>query len=194
LLSAFYVGSYTGSLLSATNQPAWSDTTLLSALFFASSVSTGLVTMILLVRWKRVGTDSSRHKLESADQWAVGLEFVVFLAFLMSLGPILESVLQTVSGCVLVFGTLLLGLAAPAVIQRLYGDHGWSQTVAAVCVLAGGLCLRAGAVTVNAELLARADRPSGAISPEQTRQIGERGADTGNHGPEVVPRTKIPEE
>lgn len=194
LLTALYVGSYTGSLLSASNQPVWSDTTWLSALFLASSVSTGLATMILLTRRKPVGTDASRHKLETADQWAVGLEFVVFVAFLVSLGPVLEPVLGTLTGGILVFGTLLLGLAAPVAIQRVYGDRGWSQTVAAVCVLAGGLCLRTGVVTVNAELLARADRPPRAISPEQTRQVGEPGADPGNHGPEIVPRTKIPGE
>jgi formate-dependent nitrite reductase membrane component NrfD len=191
LLAALYVGSYTGSLLSATNQPVWSDTTWLSPLFLASSISTGLATMILLTRWKRVGTDQSRHKLESADVWTAGLEFAVFVVFLISLGPILEAVLGTVAGCVLVFGTLVLGLAAPVVLRRVYGDRGWSQTVAAVCVLAGGLCLRVGAVTVNAELLARPDAPRG-ISPEQTRNVGEPGADPGNHGREIVPRTKLP--
>ena len=192
LLSAFYVGSYTGSLLSASNQPVWSDTTWLSPLFLASSLSTGLAAMILLARWKRVGSDRGLHKLETADTWAIGLEFAVFVAFLVSLGAILEAVIGTVAGFVLVFGTLLVGLAAPVVIQRVYGERGWSQVVAAACVLAGGLCLRAGAVTVNAELLAKADRPHHGISPEMTRHVGERGADPGNYGPEVVPRTKIP--
>jgi formate-dependent nitrite reductase membrane component NrfD len=191
LLSAFYVGSYTGSLLSASNQPVWSDTTWLSPLFLASSISTGLAAMILLAGWKRAGTDRGRHKLESVDTWAVGLEFVVFVAFLVSLGAILEAVIGTVAGFVLVFGTLLVGLAAPVVIQRVYGERGWSQMVAAACILAGGLCLRAGAVKVNAELLANADRPHG-VSPEMTRQVGERGSDPGNYGPEVEPRTKIP--
>jgi formate-dependent nitrite reductase membrane component NrfD len=194
LLSAFYIGSYTGSLLSASNQPVWSDTTWLSALFLASSISTGLAAIILLVRWKRVGTDRGRHKLESADLWAIGLEFIVFVVFLMSLGAILESVIGTVAGFVLVFGTLLIGLAAPMVIQRVYGERGWSQAVAAACVLAGGLCLRAGAVSVNAELLAKAERPHHGISPEMTRQVGEPGSDPGNHGPVVEPRTKIPED
>jgi formate-dependent nitrite reductase membrane component NrfD len=192
LLAAFYVGSYTGSLLSATNQPVWSDTTWLSPLFLASSISTGLATMVLLARWKRVGTDQSRHKLESADVWAAGLEFVVLVVFLISLGPILEWVLGTVAGCVLVFGTLVLGIAAPVVVQRVYGDRGWSQAAAAACVLAGGLCLRIGAVTVNAELLAGADHPARSFDPEATRNVGERGADPGNHGPEIVPRTKLP--
>jgi formate-dependent nitrite reductase membrane component NrfD len=194
LLSAFYVGSYTGSLLGASNQPVWSDTTWLSALFLASSVTTGLAAMILLARWKQTGTSESRHKLESADLWAAGLEFTVYMAFLISLGAVLEAVLGTVSGNLLVFGTLLLGLAAPLMIHRLYGSRGWSQAVAAGCVLIGGLCLRTGAVTVNAELLARGPAAHRAISPEHTRQIGQPGADPGNHGPEIPAKTKLPGE
>jgi formate-dependent nitrite reductase membrane component NrfD len=194
LLSAFYVGSYTGSLLAASNQPVWSDTTWLSPLFLASSVTTGLAAMILLARWKQAGTPESRHKLASADLWAAGLEFAVFVAFLVSLGAVLEAALGTVSGNVLVFGTLLLALAAPLVVHRVYGGHGWSAAVAAACVLAGGLCLRAGAVMVNAELLARGPAAHRAISPEETRHIGQPGADPGNHGPEIPAKTKLPGE
>jgi formate-dependent nitrite reductase membrane component NrfD len=192
LLAAFYTGSYTGSLLSATNQPVWSDTTWLSALFLASSVSTGLAAMILLARWKDAGTPEARHKLESADLWAVGLEFAVFVAFLASLGAVLEPVLSAVTGNLLVFGTLLLGLAAPLVIHKVYGTRGWSQAATAACVLAGGLCLRTGVVTVNAELLARGPAANRGISPELTRRVGQPGADPQNHGPEtIVPRTKL---
>ena len=86
------------------------------------------------------------------------------------------------------------GLAAPLVIHRVYGARGWSQAITAACVLVGGLCLRTGVVTVNAELLARGPVPHRAISPEQTRQVGERGADPGNHGPVIPAGTKIPGE
>jgi protein NrfD len=192
LLAAFYVGSYTGSLLSATNQPVWSDTAWLSALFLASSMSTGLAAMILLARWRDAGTPEARHKLESADLWTTGLEFAVFVAFLASLGALLEPVLSTVTGNVLVFGTLLLGLAAPLVIHKVYGARGRAPAAAAACVLAGGLCLRTGAVTVNTELLARGPAATRGISPELTRRVGQPGADPQNHGPEtVVPRTKL---
>src|SRR5581483_3592751 len=92
VLAAVYVGSYTGALLSATSQPVWSDTTWLSPLFLASSVSTGLAAMVLLARRQQAGTPESRHKLELADLWAGGSEFVVFVLFLLSLGAILEPV------------------------------------------------------------------------------------------------------
>jgi formate-dependent nitrite reductase membrane component NrfD len=194
LLSAFYVGSYTGTLMSASNQPVWSDTTWLSPLFFASSLSTGLAAVLLLARRRNVGTEEARHKLATADLWAIALEAVVFAAFLASLGWVVEPVLRTVTGNVLVFGTLLLGLAAPVVIHTLYGPRGWSAAAAAACVLAGGPCLRVGAVTVNAELLARGPAVLHGTSPEQTRHHGQRGADPGNYGPEVPARTKLPGE
>jgi formate-dependent nitrite reductase membrane component NrfD len=192
-VAAAYVGSYTGALLSATSQPVWSDTTWLSPLFLASSVSTGLAAMVLLARWRRVGIPEARSKLESADSWAVGLEAVLLAAFLASLGAVLEPMLFTVSGNVLVFGTVLIGLAAPLVIHRVYGERVWSSAVVAACVLVGGLCLRTGAVMVNAELLARGPSAAG-ISPEQTRRVGQPGADTGNRGPEIPARTKLPNE
>jgi formate-dependent nitrite reductase membrane component NrfD len=194
VVSAVYVGSYTGALLSATSQPVWSDTTWLSPLFLASSVSTGLAAMVLLARWKRVGTPEARHKLASADLWALGLEAVLLAMFLASLGAVLEPMLFTVSGNVLVFGTVLAGLAAPLVVHRVYGERGWSQAAAAACVLVGGLCLRTGAVMVNAELLARGPSVTAGISPEQTRRVGQPGADPGNHRPEVPARTKLPGE
>ena len=39
-VAGFFVASYTGALLSATNQPMWSDTVWLAPLFLASAAST----------------------------------------------------------------------------------------------------------------------------------------------------------
>ena len=61
-LSAFFLGSYTGVLLSATNQPIWSDTTWLAPLFLASSASTGLAAMILLNRGGGAATCPRRRR------------------------------------------------------------------------------------------------------------------------------------
>jgi formate-dependent nitrite reductase membrane component NrfD len=194
VVAAVYVGSYTGALLSATSQPIWNDSTWISPLFLASSVSTGLAAMVLLAWWKRVGTPEARQKLQSADAWSIGLEAVLLATFLISLGAVLEPMMFTIAGNILVFGTVLIGLAAPLVIQRVYPARNWSVPVAAVCVLVGGLCLRTGMVTVNAELLARGPSVAAGISPEQNRRVGEPGGDRGNRLPEVSPRTKFPVE
>ena len=44
--SAFFLGAYTGTLLSATNQPVWAQTTWLSPLFLASAGSTGVAAVL----------------------------------------------------------------------------------------------------------------------------------------------------
>src|SRR4051812_28866621 len=52
LISAFFLGAYTGTLLTASNQPVWAQSTWLSPLFLASAASTGMAAMVLLVRWR----------------------------------------------------------------------------------------------------------------------------------------------
>src|SRR5579884_1272382 len=54
--SGFFIASYTGALLSATNQPMWSDTTWLAPLFLASAASTSIAAMSFIAwRWD-IGT------------------------------------------------------------------------------------------------------------------------------------------
>ena len=52
-LVGFFVASYTGALLTATNQPIWSDSVWIAPLFLTSAASTGIALMILLARWRR---------------------------------------------------------------------------------------------------------------------------------------------
>ena len=66
-LSGFFIAAYTGALLSATNQPMWSDTTWLAPLFLASAASTGLAAMTLLAWWKNVSTPEARERLRGAE-------------------------------------------------------------------------------------------------------------------------------
>src|SRR5262249_22809222 len=79
-LAAFFVGSYTGVLLDASNQPLWSDTTWLGALFLASSASTGLAALTLLGLWglPRMPRPVS-ERLERAERWAMVLELALLL-------------------------------------------------------------------------------------------------------------------
>src|SRR5690606_3062830 len=106
----FFVASYTGVLLTATNQPLWSASNWIGPLFLASAASTGISAVILLAQRSQEVSPEARHRLENADQWALVLELFLFLVFLASLGPILPLVLRTSAGWVLVAGTLLPGL------------------------------------------------------------------------------------
>jgi formate-dependent nitrite reductase membrane component NrfD len=202
----FFVASYTGALLTATNQLVWSDTPWVAPLFLASAASTGIAVMFLL--GGRSVSESSLARLERADTWAIGLEFLVFLVFLESLDGLLGPVWQTVNGKILIAGTLTLGLVIPILIHLSGGIHKKSGLVAAsISVLIGGFMLRYGMVNTAQELLAhpspalaeiRIGQPVGGISfpwrfsPEESRIPGESlGADPANKVGPIKPHSKV---
>ncbi len=148
----FFVASYTGALLTATNQPIWSDTTWIASLFLASAASTGIAAMILLGR--KQATTATLVRLERADRWVLILEFVVFVIFLASLGSFLLPLAGTLAGKVLIGGTLLFGLVVPLAIHFRFGLRGHLATATAVSVLFGGFLLRWAILSTPPELLA----------------------------------------
>jgi protein NrfD len=191
--AGFFIASYTGALLSATNQPLWSETTWLAPLFLASAASTSLAALALIAWWKGVGTVEARARLEGAERLALCLELVVLGGFVASLGDHLGAVLQTVRGNLLVFGSLVVAVLLPLLLHaRAAHRWRWGVPGAAACALLGGLLLRYGAVTTPAELLRRGPSVLVSFAPEAGRQVGEPGADIGNHGEVVRPRSKLP--
>jgi formate-dependent nitrite reductase membrane component NrfD len=193
-ISGFFIASYTGALLSATNQPMWSDTSWLAPLFLASAASTSLATLTLLAWWRNIGTAEARHRLGGAEPMALGLELIVLGAFVASLGVFLGPVLMTFHGEILIFGTMIVGILIPLLLHAMVGTtRRWGVPMAAACVLVGGLLLRYGAVMTAGELLARGPAVQASFGPEEGRHIGQRGADVDNRsGPTVVPRSKLP--
>jgi formate-dependent nitrite reductase membrane component NrfD len=194
VVAGFFIASYTGALLSATNQPVWSDTTWLAPLFLASAASTSLATLTLIAWWRGVGTAEARHRLGGAEPWALGLELVVLGAFAASLGAGLGPVLMTFHGQVLLFGTLTVAVLAPLLIHGMVGTRRpWRAPAAAACALLGGLLLRYGAVRTPSEVLARGPGIEASFAPEAHRRVGQPGADVNNRpGPVVRPRSKLP--
>jgi hypothetical protein len=132
------------------------------------------------------------ERLEHADLWALGLELVVFGIFLASLGSNLLPVLGTWHGWLLVVFMPLIGVLAPLVIHLRLGVSMRGPAVAAAALaLFGGLLLRYALVRTPAELLARGP-VAGQFSPEEGRQRGfGSGADPGNHGADVQPKSKV---
>lgn len=202
----FFVAAYTGALLTATNQLLWSDTAWVAPLFLASAASTGIAVMLLLA--SPSVPEGSLARLERADAWAMGLEFLVFLIFLESLGGLLVPVWQTVSGKILIAGTLILGLVIPLLIHLGGGLHRRPWVVlGSISVLLGGFMLRYGIVKTAPELLAKSPSTlvemtergpaAGGIvfpwrfSPEQDRVPGQRGADPENKTKDFGPRSKV---
>jgi formate-dependent nitrite reductase membrane component NrfD len=191
-VSGFFIASYTGALLSATNQPVWSNTVWLAPLFLASAASTSLAAMGLIAHWKNIGTPSARVRLEGAEPLALGLELIVLGAFVASLGDDLFPVLQTVRGNILIFGSLVVAVLVPLLLHARVGRrHSWGIPAAAACALLGGLLVRYGAVTTPGELLRRGPSSLVSFAPEEGRQIGQPGADIDNHGEVATPGSKL---
>jgi formate-dependent nitrite reductase membrane component NrfD len=148
----FFIASYTGALLTASNQPLWSQTEWVGPLFLSSAGSAGIA-VLLLVR-SGAGPTESGERLERADLWALGLEAGVFVIFLASLGGSLFAVWNVWQGKVLILAVPLLGLLLPLGLQ-LWQDNParWRLLTAAGSALLGGFLLRYAIVTIPPALL-----------------------------------------
>jgi formate-dependent nitrite reductase membrane component NrfD len=147
-LFGFFIASYTGALLTATNQPIWSETSLLGALFLASSASTGMATLLLIHNFRRhqveTRDESSLQKLERADNWVMLLELVLIGLLIFTLGQTVAAPLITGHyGKVLWIGVVLLGIVLPLILHAvpILGRRG-SEVLAALLILLGGFLLR----------------------------------------------------
>jgi formate-dependent nitrite reductase membrane component NrfD len=139
-IAGFYVASYTGVLLAVTNRPIWSDTPLLGMLFVVSAASTSAALIMLLAHrsgWTLPGL-ANLHRMES---WVMGLELLVLVAVIVSLGPVLRAWLNA-WGFLLVI-VIILGMIAPLVLTwRARRVRAWDVTTVAVLVLVAGFLLR----------------------------------------------------
>ncbi len=139
----FFIAAYTGALLTATNQPVWSDSPWIAALFLASAATSGIAVMDLAATCSIGVSPASRSKIERADGWALGLELAVIFLFLGSLGESLVDFVRQAPGRWLVVGTLGCGVLVPLVLRvwpRPVGRR--LSLIAAVLVLVGGFILR----------------------------------------------------
>ena len=193
----FFVASYTGALLTATNQPVWSDSVWLAPLFLASAASTGAAVLVLF-GFGRV-TSATLDRVGRGDVWILLLELVVFLVFLASLGTALAPLLDTLSGRILVLGTLFLGLLIPLVIHlTLKSSDRPAATMAAIFVLAGGLTMRWAILSAPQELV-RSNVGQGApaklftdFGPEAGRRRGQLTVGHHQNRPgDFQPRSKV---
>src|SRR5262249_13306882 len=154
----FFVAAYTGVLLAATNQPVWSDSPWISALFLTSAASTGIATLIVLAHLRSTIGEGTRERLERADLYVVVLELAAFAARVASLDETLGTVARLPHGRWLLVSSALLGILVPLGIQasiRLRrSDRSRRRAVAgAVVALVGGLVLRYAILAVPPELL-----------------------------------------
>jgi protein NrfD len=153
LIVGYLFASYTGALVTASNQPIWSDTPLLGAVFFISGVSTALATLILLLSRDRAEHETIA-RLEVADNWAMALELLLLIIFLVFLGNLAAPLLRTQYGIGLLVGTIGLGILVPLLLHwrgRAFGHM--SGVIAALLALVGGYVLRWAVVYVGQEIV-----------------------------------------
>jgi formate-dependent nitrite reductase membrane component NrfD len=81
---ALFIASYTGVLLSVSNQPIWSDTWTLGGLFLASGLSGSAALIALLTRY-RPDAAFSLGRLHEADGYFSILELVLLVAFFITI-------------------------------------------------------------------------------------------------------------
>ena len=138
----FFLAGYTGVLLSVTNRPVWADSPMLGALFLISAASTAAATLILLARRRNVGDAVSLGKLAEFDKWALVLELVAIVAFLVTLGAAAR-VFLSIWGVILLLGVIGAGIVLPLAMGLGWVKR-WSSrpVMAATLVLVGGFLLR----------------------------------------------------
>lgn len=82
---ALFLASYTGVVLSVSNQPVWSDSYAIGGLFVASALSASAAFLALLSRFRADDALPTENRLELADSYFVILELIMIVAFFVTL-------------------------------------------------------------------------------------------------------------
>jgi len=148
--------SYTGVLLSVSNQPVWSDTWMLGGLFLASGLSGAAALLVLLAAY-RPDSIISVVRIRIADGYFSLLELVLLVAFFITVAA--AGAIQQALTTAPLWALALVGLAASLVGLRgesrrvqASGDGtavravGVNAVVVSLLVLAGVLALRAAVI------------------------------------------------
>lgn len=152
--------TYTGVLLASSNQPLWAGTTLLPCLFVASAISTGVAAVLITALIRGKGTIATRTiaRLSEADAVVIIIEVVILIGFAIwlgvsAMGGASEGLKLLTTGTLAPafwVGVVLLALLIPLGLElrnwgkEITGRATWlAVVIPSVCVLLGGLILRA---------------------------------------------------
>ncbi len=84
-LVALFLASYTGVVLSVSNQPVWSDSYAIGGLFVASALSASAAFLGFMSRYRSDDALATEGRLAAADAWFVLLELIMIIAFFVTL-------------------------------------------------------------------------------------------------------------
>jgi len=141
---ALFLASYTGVVLSVSNQPVWSDSYAIGGLFVASalSASAALLSWLSTYRSDAASAEPTEQRLETADGYFVVLELLMIAAFFMTLSTA-GTIGRMLSGPWLILWILVLVSLIPPLLS-LAGRRttALSGIGSAVVVLVGVFLLR----------------------------------------------------
>jgi hypothetical protein len=85
---------------------------------------------------------ASLARLQRVNSWALGLELLLLIGFLVSLGGLAMPLLQSSHGRLLIVVTGLLGLVLPLALRLVRGASTWATALSCLLVLIGGFEMR----------------------------------------------------
>jgi len=155
-LVAIYIASYTGVLISVSNQPVWSDTPTLGGLFLASALSGAAAIIALLIRNRREAS-YSLGRLHQADGYFSALEIVLIILFFITIAA--SGALSREMPWLVLWFLAVVGIVGSLVVARehlrVQASGGGAATVAgfrldtlvvSILALIGVLALRAAVI------------------------------------------------
>jgi formate-dependent nitrite reductase membrane component NrfD len=154
-IAGLFIAGYTGVLLAVSNQPVWSDSWVLGALFLASGLSGSAALLGWLVH-RRPAAGASVAAFVRLERFFLVIEIVLIVAFVLLLIP--PGTLSTAFAFpwlllwVLAFVSLLPGLFGMASVRRTVAADGTVAVRAravgwvSLLVLVGVLALRAAVI------------------------------------------------
>jgi formate-dependent nitrite reductase membrane component NrfD len=134
----FFIASYTGVLLGATNRSIWGGNDWIGPLFLVSAVSTGVAAIALLLARRR----GVREGIRRVDLTAIVIEALLLVVFLWSLGPAASVFINGVFAPLFWGGLVGVGLAVPFILQIVRTGAAGVEVATGLLVLVGGLALR----------------------------------------------------
>jgi len=139
---ALFVASYTGVLLSVSNQPLWSDTWTLGGLFMASGLS-GAAALLAIVARRDAAAAGTDGRLHVADGFFALIELVWILLLFATLAAAGTLSLTLRAPWFVLWIIVAIGLIPPLAALSGRGRTRGAPALAALLVLIGVLALRA---------------------------------------------------
>ena len=151
-----FVASYTGVLLSVSNQPVWSDTPVLGGVFLASGMSSAVALVMLCLRWR---PSADAGALGDADRYFALLELAFIAALFVTLAAAGALARALALPWLVLWAAAVLSLLVPLTGRlgpRLSVDPAGTVTLGRVTVArttAGAAIVLVGALALRAAVL-----------------------------------------